>query len=107
MDFNTSSVNPMKSTRISNIEKEELLDFTSNEVGLGKFNLIMAFCILFLILSIFAPKIYLSNNIYYISREISRLHAVKELLAEEKLRLQGEIEKIHNKHLLLELEGQK
>lgn len=97
----------MKSTRISNIEKEELLDFTSNEVGLSKFNLIMAFCILFLILSIFAPKIYLSNNIYYISREISRLHAVKELLAEEKLRLQGEIEKIHNKHLLLELEGQK
>ena len=69
--------------------------------------LIMAFCILFLILSIFAPKIYLSNNIYYISREISRLHAVKEILAEEKLRLQGEIEKIHNKHLLLELEGQK
>lgn len=90
-------------TRISNKEKEDLLNFTHEASGLSKFDLILSFGVLFLVLSIFIPKIYLSNNIYYVSREISRLQAEKSLLHDEKIRLQKQIEEINNKHILLEL----
>ncbi|WP_245945682.1 hypothetical protein [Helicobacter didelphidarum] len=99
--FNDISQND--SMRISNDEKEGLMNFTHNEEGLAKFHLIMAFCVLFLILSVFIPKIYLSNNIYYTSRAISKLTIEKDLLYEENMRLQQEIEKINDKHLLLEI----
>ena len=89
--------------RISNDEKEELVTFNTTADGVSKFNLLVAFFIISLIMSIFIPKIFISNNIYYTSREISRLHAEKELLYEERMRLQKEIEKINNKHLMLEL----
>lgn len=90
-------------TRISNDEKEWLATFNAPKEGVSKFHLFVAFFIILLIMSIFIPKIFVSNNIYYTSREISRLHAEKELLYEEKMRLQREIEKINNKHLMLEL----
>lgn len=89
--------------RISNDEKEGLVSLETQKEGLGKWHLFLAFCVLFLIMSIFIPKIFISNNIYYTSREIARLHAEKELLHEERMRLQREIEIINNKHLLLEL----
>lgn len=89
--------------RISNDEKEGLVSFSESTQGLDKFHLIMAFFVLLLIMSVFVPKIFISNNIYYTSREIARLHAEKELLHEERMRLQREIELINNKHLMLEL----
>lgn len=90
-------------TRISNDEKEGLVTFNVSKEGVSKFHLFIAFFIILLIMSIFIPKIFISNNIYYTSREISRLHAEKELLYEERMRLQREVEKINNKHLMLEL----
>lgn len=90
-------------TRISATEKEDLLNFTQETQGLSKFDLILSFGVLFLVLSIFIPKIYLSNNIYYVGREVSRLQAEKSLLHDEKIRLQKQIEEIMNKHRLLEL----
>lgn len=93
-------------TRISNDEKEELVAFSEKKEGIGKFKLIQAFLIISLIMGIFIPKIFVSNNIYYTSREIARLHAEKELLYEEKMRLQREVEIINNKHLMLELGAQ-
>lgn len=96
--------NPDSSIRISNDEKEGLVNFATAKVtGLSKFHLIMSFCVVFLMLSVFIPKIFISNNIYYTSREISRLHAEKELLHEERMRLQREMEIIKNRHLMLEL----
>lgn len=89
--------------RISNDEKEELVTFDEKKEGIGKFNLFLAFIILSTIIGIFIPKIFISNNIYYTSREISRLIAEKELLHEERMRLKREIEVINNKHLMLEL----
>lgn len=89
--------------RISNDEKEGLVTFKKTKEGVGKFNLFVAFFVILLITSIFIPKIFISNNIYYISREISRLHAEKELLHEERMRLQREVENINDKHLMLEL----
>nr|WP_034558164.1 hypothetical protein [Helicobacter muridarum] len=99
---NTQNAN--YATRISNDEKEELVKISIPKGdGLGKFNLLIAFLLLGLILSIFLPKIYVSNNIYYISRSIAKLQAEKELLLEEKQRLNRNIESIKNKHLLMEL----
>ncbi|MWV62919.1 hypothetical protein DCO58_01620 [Helicobacter saguini] len=91
--------------RISSNEKEELLNFKVQEQGISKFNLLTAFCILLLVLSIIIPKIYLANNIYYVSRDISRLNSEKNLLDEEKIKLDKEIETINNKHLMLEIVG--
>lgn len=100
---NMQSVN--ETTRISNDEKEELVSMSLPQgEGLGKFNLLIAFLLLGLILSIFLPKIYISNNIYYVSRNISKLQAEKELLLEEKQNLNRNIELIKNKHLLMELD---
>ena len=92
-----------KTNRISNEEKDELISFSTKESGLGLFNLILALLILFLILSVFIPKIYLSNNIYYTSRDIAKLQAEKDLLYEEKRKLQRSIQTINNGHLLLEI----
>ena len=80
--------------RISNDEKEELVTFDEKREGIGRFNLLIAFFIL---------SVIISNNIYYTSREIARLNAEKELLYEERMRLKREIEIINNKHLMLEL----
>ncbi|RDU73796.1 hypothetical protein CQA66_01025 [Helicobacter aurati] len=97
-------MNNLNFTRISNDEKEDLIGYPLSEgEGLGKFNLLIAFLLLGLILSIFVPKIYVSNNIYYISRDIAKLQAEKELLHEEKERLHRNLESIKNKHLLMEL----
>lgn len=90
-------------SRISHAEKDELMDFKAQKEGLGFFDLFIAIFILILILGIFTPKIYLSNNIYYISRDITRLYSEKELLNEERIRLEKEIEYINQKHLRLEL----
>ncbi|WP_281651754.1 hypothetical protein [Helicobacter bilis] len=89
--------------RISNDEKEELVTFDEKREGIGRFNLLIAFFVLSVIMAIFIPKIFISNNIYYTSREIARLNAEKELLYEERMRLKREIEIINNKHLMLEL----
>lgn len=89
--------------RISSSEKEELLSFKVQEQGISKFNLFVAFCILVLVLSVLLPKIYLVNNIYYVSRDISRLNSENSLLDEERIKLDKEIEKVNNKHLMLEI----
>lgn len=102
-DIKDIDIDKEDSTRISSAEKDELMDFAKKQEGLGLFYLFMAGCVIFLILSVFIPKIYLSNNIYYVSRDIARLHGEKELLHEERIRLQREIERINERHLWLEL----
>lgn len=89
--------------RISSNEKEELLGFKVQEQGVSRFNLLVAFCILALTLSVMLPKIYLANNIYYVSRDISRLNSENSLLDEERIKLDKEIEMVNNKHLMLEI----
>lgn len=56
--------------------------------------LFMAFCMLFGTLVLFFPKIYLANNIYYLSKEIATLHTNKEILDEENKKLRRELEDI-------------
>ena len=103
--FDLSASLSLDSTRISTNEKEELIGSSPIEQtrGLGKFNLLVALLLLLLILSIFVPKIYISNNIYYLSRDLARLQAERDLLREEQLRAYRSIENIKNRHLLMEL----
>ena len=46
-------------------------------------HLLIVFGILLLFLAIFFPKIYLRNNIYYVSKEINKLNAHYISLQEE------------------------
>lgn len=103
--FDLSASLSLDSTRISTNEKEELIGSSPIEQtrGLGKFNLLVALLLLLLILSVFVPKIYISNNIYYLSRDLARLQAERDLLREEQLRAYRSIENIKNRHLLMEL----
>lgn len=45
--------------------------------------LIYVFIGMFLTLALFIPKIYLRNNIYYVSKDINKLHAQYLSLKEE------------------------
>ena len=56
--------------------------------------LFLAFCMLFGTLVLFFPKIYLANNIYYLSKEIATLQTNKEILNEENKKLRRELEDI-------------
>ncbi|PAF51891.1 hypothetical protein BKH43_01275 [Helicobacter sp. 13S00401-1] len=91
--------------RTTTNEKSELLDFETKaktktvRFGLGKDMLIIGLAILIITLILFAPKVYLANNIYYVSRDISRLQAQQQLLAEAKHKLQLELEQLKIKHL--------
>ncbi|PAF45564.1 hypothetical protein [Helicobacter sp. 11S02629-2] len=91
--------------RTTTNEKSELLDFETKpktkvmRLGLGKNSLIASLAILIIILILFAPKVYLANNIYYASRDISRLQTQKQLLAEAKHKLTLELEQLKIKHL--------
>ncbi|CRF48165.1 putative [Helicobacter heilmannii] len=87
--------------RLRATDKEREALFAENkeeQQGLSPLNLGAVFIIFFITLVLFAPKIYLSNNIYYISRSIQKLQSQKELLQEEKHRLELELEKQRYKY---------
>nr|WP_247599741.1 hypothetical protein [Helicobacter suis] len=66
--------------------------------GLSPASLAVVLGMLFIALILFTPKIYLTNNIYYTSRVIQKLSSQKELLQEEKHRLELELEKQRYKY---------
>ena len=57
-----------------------------------KKSLLLVFLLLFLTLIIFVPKIYLINNIYYISKDINRLYSHYISLKEENTFLRQQLE---------------
>ncbi|WP_120945056.1 MULTISPECIES: hypothetical protein [Helicobacter] len=62
--------------------------------------LLIAIVGLILSLVLFAPKIYLTNNIYYTSRAIQKLKGQENLLQEEKRQLQLELEQQRYKYTI-------
>ncbi|BEG57124.1 hypothetical protein NHP21005_08120 [Helicobacter sp. NHP21005] len=87
--------------RLRTTDKEREALFTENtqeQRGLSPLNLGAVFIVFFIVLFLFAPKIYLSNNIYYMSRSIQKLQSQEEILQEEKYRLQLELEKQRYKY---------
>ncbi len=58
--------------------------------------------ILVIVLSLYLPKIYLRNNIYYISRDINKLHDHYSSLKEENLFLQQQLEDMKFKNQIMD-----
>ncbi|BCD45847.1 hypothetical protein [Helicobacter suis] len=84
--------------RTSNKEREALIAQEKEQQGLSPASLAVVLGMLFIALILFTPKIYLTNNIYYTSRVIQKLSSQKELLQEEKHRLELELEKQRYKY---------
>ena len=88
--------------RIEEDEKKGLFAGTANENSarpfFNGFNRGIGFGGAFL--ALLAPKIYLSNNIYYISRKINTLEDQKRLLLEEQQILKNELEKERFKYYI-------
>ncbi|BCZ18449.1 hypothetical protein NHP190012_00910 [Helicobacter sp. NHP19-012] len=85
--------------RATDKEKEALFaDNKEEQQGLSAPTLVAVFSTFFIVLFLFVPKIYLSNNIYYMSRSIQKLQSQEEILQEEKNRLQLELEKQRYKY---------
>lgn len=88
--------------RIDEKEKEELF-FDDSKKGLDINALFWAYVILIFSLIIVLPKIYLASNIYYVSRDISKLQTQENLLKEENNRLERDLEDVRFKYLMMNL----
>lgn len=74
-------------------KKEQNLDFRT---------LISAYAALFIALALFLPKIYITNQIYYISREIGDLSGKRDVLLEENRELRLKLERMKYKNQILD-----
>ena len=66
--------------------------------------LFVAYAILFLVLLLFMPQVYLANNIYYASKNINYLKSQREALRDENGDLQQKLESLKFNFLTLEIE---
>lgn len=77
---------------LSQEEKEALNAIDLSNPSLDGKDLIKATGIFLLFILIFAPKIYLSSQIYYLSRDIAKFQHHLELLQEENRTLKQDLE---------------
>lgn len=66
--------------------------------------LFVAYLILFFVLLLFMPQVYLANNIYYASKNINYLKSQREALRDENGDLQQKLESLKFNFLTLEIE---
>ena len=66
--------------------------------------LFVAYAILFFVLLLFMPQVYLANNIYYASKNINYLKSQREALRDENGDLQQKLESLKFNFLTLEIE---
>ena len=85
-------------------EKEELLTLhdeeQKREVNLS-FKIVMVYLAVFIALAIFLPKIYIANQIYYISRDIADVSGKRDMLLEENRALNIKLENLRYKNQIL------
>ncbi len=86
--------------RTSQKERDALFNQEVLEQGIPLSLLWRVLGVLVIVLVLFAPKIYLTNNIYYTSKSIQKLKAQENLLKEEKHRLELELEKQRFKYTI-------
>mgnify|MGYP000576299173 CR=1 FL=1 len=65
--------------------------------------LVTAYLVMLIACAIFLPKIYIKNEIYYTSRDMSKLYGQYELLIEENRALKLKIESIRFKNQVLDV----
>jgi len=68
----------------------------------GNKSLIIVFGTIFIILALFIPKIFLRNNIYYISKDINKLYFQNISLTEENKFLKQQLEKMKYKNQIMD-----
>ncbi|MBN2964352.1 hypothetical protein JWV37_06140 [Sulfurospirillum sp. T05] len=90
-----------------NEDRQELLGEydkeQSREKNLDLKTLALVYLTMLFFLGIFLPKIYIKNEIYYISRDISGLYGQYEILLEENRELRLGIESIRFKNQVLDV----
>ncbi|RAX57423.1 hypothetical protein CCZ01_06185 [Helicobacter monodelphidis] len=96
-----------QNTDVKREEKEQLLQeydrYQEESNNLNLKSLITIFILLFLILALFAPKIYIRSNIYYASRNILHLQTQADALREENKHLKKQLEDVKFKYLILDM----
>lgn len=99
-----SSANIEINPRPIAFEKDAILEpnriSKQSEIGA----LFVAYTILFFVLLLFMPQIYLANNIYYASKNINYLKSQREALRDENGDLQQKLESLKFNFLTLEIE---
>lgn len=87
-------------------EKEEILEeLVENSEGEIPFKMVsFVFLLMFFVLALFVPKIYIRNNIYFTSRNIIQLQAQLDSLNEENRHIKKQLEDIKFKNLTHELD---
>ena len=85
-------------------DKNELLEFSGEQKkrNLDYKTLATAYLGLFIELALFVPKIYITNQIYYISREIGDLSGKRDVLLEENRELRLKLERMKYKNQILD-----
>ena len=95
----------MNKNEVSLDEKRELLNnLDDDNEGIGLREIFFGYAILFFCIIFFVPKIYLSSNIYYLSKDINDLQSRKEALKAENAELQQRLESVKFNFLTLEIE---
>ncbi len=97
----------MKKIKDKKNVKYDLLDEVEHSRGKSEKNLnikllFSVFLVLFSVLFIILPKIYLKNEIYYNSRDISKLYNEYNILKEENIMLKRKLEYIKFKNQVLD-----
>lgn len=88
-------------------ERDELLgeirDYQETSGNLSLKTMLLALLLLFGMLGLFVPKIYLRSHIYYTSRHIIQLQNQADSLAEENKHLKKQLEDMKFKFLILDI----
>lgn len=85
---------------LSENEKEDLLAPLPQEKVIDGRDLLRALFIFFVFFIFFVPKIFLSNEIYYLSRDINKIKNRLDLLKEENKILKKNLEDFRFQQLL-------
>ena len=83
-------------------DKQELLEQYEEEKNLDFKFLLLVYLSLAVAFSIILPKIYIKNQIYYISRDIHKLYSENSTLEEENKYLKQKLESIRFKNQVLD-----
>lgn len=90
------------SSQIKSVLLEGHKHATKDEKNLGKNQLLFAaLCIAFAVL-VFVPKIYITSNIYYLSRDIASLRTQEGVLSEENKELNKKLENMRFQNQILD-----
>lgn len=82
--------------------KQELLEEYAQEKNLDFKFLLLVYLSLAVAFSVIIPKVYIKNQIYYVSRDIHRLYAQNSMLKEENSYLKQKLESIRFKNQVLD-----